>query len=451
MNLLDKLVIPLSPEHITLLHYISMLIFFLFVPFISIVLGGTILSIFYKNKGLKENNNLYLRFSRDIIDIVTINKSIGIMLGIMTLVTTILIYVQLFHDANLISVNYFAWAFVFITLGLILIYTYRYSSSFSDLFNSIHDYKTDDESVSEELEKYRISSRKLSFKAGRFGLAFLIIGIWFFVAGVTLAFSPAEWSDESILSVLFSWEIISRLIPFLLTAAAFTGATILFSYFYWDGGKKNITDEYKIFAKKIAINLTAVSTVVLPIFLLVDLIVLPDSSLSGGVFAYSAISLLLLFLGYHYLYVMYKHSSVQASTKYGLYIFLVVLFTIFASIIADQTAMGNANKVQTFVLAQDFTNVMQKLTEGNAPPKISGEDIYKNICSACHSFDHKVVGPPYKQTLPKYHDDVDKLVKFILNPTQNNPGYPPMPNPGLKQDQAKAVATYILKEVKKYE
>ncbi len=447
MNLLDKLVIPLSPEHITLLHYISMLIFFLFVPYISIVLGGNILSLFYKSKGLKENNNLYVRFSRDIIETVTINKSIGIVLGMLTLVTSILIYIQLFHNANLTAVKFLTWSFVFVAIGLILIYTFRYSSAFNDLFNSIHDYNTDDQSLKEELENYRNGSKKLTFKAGSFGLAFLLIGTWLFVAGVTVAFFTNEWNGKGYLSIIFSWPVISRFLPFLITAMAFTGATILFSFFYWDGGKKGLSDDYKNFVRRIGINLTAISSVILPIFILIDITNFPDNSYSGGVFFYLTLGLLLLFLGYHYLYVMFKNSN----TNYSMHIFLVILVTIFTVIIADQTAMGNANQTQTFELAQNFENVMAKLTEGNKPKVINGEDIYKNICSACHSFDHKVVGPPYKQTLPKYHDDVDKLVNFILNPTQNNPGYPPMPNPGLKPDEAKAVATYILKEVKKYE
>ena len=446
MNLLDKLVIPLSPEHITLLHYISMLIFFLFVPFISIVLAGTLLSLIYKQKGTKQNNNFYLRFSKDLIETVTINKSMGIMLGIVSLITSVLIYVQLFHSANLITVEYLIWSLVFVTIGVILIYTYRYSSSFSELFNLLDESK-ESESVAEEIKKYRIKSRKLSFKAGGFGLAFLLIGTWLFTAGVTLGFFTSKWNDTHVLSVLFSWAVISRYITFLLAAAALTGATILFSFFYWEGGKKNIEEGYKNFVRGSAIFFTAVPAVILPIFILLDLTDLPGTTLSGSVFTFLTLGVLLLFLGYHYLYVMYKNNNAE----YSVHIFIVVLFTIFTTIIADQTAMVNANKQQTFVLAQNFDNVMAKLTASSAPPTISGEDIYKNICSACHSFDHKVVGPPYKQTLQKYHDDVDKLVKFILNATQNNPGYPLMPNPGLTQPQAHAVATYILKEVKKYE
>jgi len=447
MNLLDKLVIPLSPEHIVLLHYISMLIFFLFVPFISIILAGSITSLYYRTKGLKQNNNIYLRFSIDLIETVTINKSMGVMLGIVSLLTSILIYVQLFHSANLITVNFLIWAFVFVTLGIILIYTYRYSASFNELFNSLHELDNKDNRFSEEIERVRSNSRKLSFKAARLGLILLFIGTWLFIAGVTLGFDISKWSDTNVVSVLFSWAVISRYITFLLSAAALTGATILFSFFYWEGGKQDLSDEYKDFARKTGILLTAVPAFLIPLFLLVDITGMPGDSLSGSVFTFFTLGLLLIFLGYHYLYVMYK----QNNTNYSLHIFIVVLFTIFSTIIADQTAMINANKEQTYVLAQNFENVMSKLTASSAPVKISGEDIYKNVCSACHSFDHKVVGPPYKLTLPKYHDDVDKLVKFILNPTQNNPGYPLMPNPGLKPDQAKAVATYILKEVRKYE
>jgi cytochrome c len=91
MDFFDSFVIPQSAEHINLLHYILILIFFLFIPFIGIVLGGAALSLFYRSKGLKEKNNLYLKFSRDLIDTLTINKSIGIILGLAPLLTAAVI------------------------------------------------------------------------------------------------------------------------------------------------------------------------------------------------------------------------------------------------------------------------------------------------------------------------------------------------------------------------
>jgi cytochrome c len=446
MDFLDKLVIPLSPEHITLLRYIAMLVLFLFIPFISVILGGTAISLFYRRKGIKEGNSTYIRFAKDLIEIVTINKSIGIILGIMPLITSILIFVQIFHNENLIVVSYLTGACLLVAAGLILIYTFRYSTAFNDIFNSIKELKTDESNLKAELDALRSGSLKLSTKSGRLGILLLIIGLWVFVSGLTMAIYQSGWNDSNMLSVLFSWIVITRFISFLLLAGAFTGAVILFSFFYWDGGIKGLDQDYKEFVRKLGINITSITSIIIPVFLFVNVSALPESTLTRPVFAFVIIALLLLFLGYHYLYVMYKNSN----AKYSMHLFISVLFTILAVIISDQTTIGEANAKQALVLGQNFEDTMQKINEANTPPVISGKDIYNNICSACHSFDHKVVGPPYKETLPKYNGDVAKLVTFILSPTQNNPGYPPMPNPGLNQAQAQAVATYITKEVQKY-
>lgn len=76
--------------------------------------------------------------------------------------------------------------------------------------------------------------------------------------------------------------------------------------------------------------------------------------------------------------------------------------------------------------------------------QISGADIYNGKCIACHQFDKKVVGPPYKETLPKYEGKMDELIKFISNPVKINAEYPAMPNQGLKPNEAKAIAEYIM-------
>ena len=80
MEFLEKFVIPQSAEHLHLLHYLVMLVMFLFIPFISMILGGTFLSLFYRNKGIKENNSSLLRFAKEIIEIVTVNKGLGVYL-----------------------------------------------------------------------------------------------------------------------------------------------------------------------------------------------------------------------------------------------------------------------------------------------------------------------------------------------------------------------------------
>jgi cytochrome c1 len=60
-----------------------------------------------------------------------------------------------------------------------------------------------------------------------------------------------------------------------------------------------------------------------------------------------------------------------------------------------------------------------------------------------------LVGPPYNEVLPKYVNNKDALVQFILNPQKINPAYPAMPNQGLKPNEARAVAEYILSTYQK--
>ena len=131
MEFLEKFVIPQSSEHLQLLHYLAILIFFLFVPFISMVFGGTFLSLFYRRKGLKENNSNYLAFAKEVIELTTISKSVGIILGIVPILTEILIYSQLLHLGNTTGVVYLSCSFLLVIIALIFIYTFRYSSKYS--------------------------------------------------------------------------------------------------------------------------------------------------------------------------------------------------------------------------------------------------------------------------------------------------------------------------------
>ena len=409
MNFLDKFVVPLSSQHIILLHFMLMLIFSMFIPFVGLITGGSFFSLYFDRKGKRKNNPDYIRFSKEIIEIATINKSMGIVLGLLTLLTSILIFIQLLSSSGAASIFYLFISFLVIIAAIILTY------------NTL---------------------------TSKYGFIFLLLSTWIFVSGITLpTFTNIMNSNDNILSIMLSSIVIFKFITVLLLSGVFTGSTILFIYFYWNGGRNNINDKYALFIKHFAIRLTFSSIIILPLFLFVDLVKIPNDALSVSVFVYSSLAIAVIFVTYHFLYIM----SREKNSNFSLQIFVSAILIIILFVIKDQISFDNATELRTVEMSSLYSINMDKLTGANKAPKISGEDIYKNICSSCHSFDHKVVGPPYKQTLPKYKGNVDKLVVFILHPTQNNPGYPPMPNPGLKPDQAKAVATYILNEVKKYE
>jgi cytochrome c len=446
MEFIDSLVLPQSSEHIELLHYMLILVMFLFLPFISIVFGGTSLSLYFRKKGIDENNPVYLKFAKDIIEMLTINKSIGLILGIVPVLTIILIYAQLLHTAKVPVISYLTASFFLTGISIILVYTYRYSLSFKNIFDSMKDLDSGDSELKEEIKKFRKGNQSISSKSGRYGHIFLFLSLWIFIASVSLVTYTSDWGNEGLLSLLFSWEILSRFIHFIAAAFALTGGAMLFGFFFWDGGKKNLNEDYKNFARKISIRITLTAALFQPLFLLINLFALPGKALSGAVFGYSFLALLLLFLAYHYLYAMIK----QSTNKFSGHVFYVLLFALFALIVKDQLAMGNATAGQSALLNARFVKYLAELKgTGSETERLSGKEIYQIRCSSCHAFDRKIVGPPHNDVVPKYEGKKAQLVAFIRNPVKVDPAYPPMPNPGLKPNEAEAVATYLLENYKR--
>jgi len=175
---------------------------------------------------------------------------------------------------------------------------------------------------------------------------------------------------------------------------------------------------------------------------LINVLLLPKSSLSGSVFTYTVIAVVLIFLSYHFLYAISKTSNLKMSGQ----LFFAVIFAFLALVIKDQMAMSNSTKLHSAVLSSDFDKYLSELKgEGTLAVKArSGEEIFTIVCSSCHKFDEKLVGPPYNKVLTKYEGKLDQLVAFIRNPVKVDPAYPPMPNLALKLDEAKNIAQYLM-------
>lgn len=79
-------------------------------------------------------------------------------------------------------------------------------------------------------------------------------------------------------------------------------------------------------------------------------------------------------------------------------------------------------------------------------PAAAGKAVYDRVCSLCHRFDVRLVGPPFNETVPKYAKDPEALKAFIRNPVKKNPGYPPMPKPAVSETEIDAVAAYLIEK-----
>lgn len=444
MDILDNLVLPQSLEHLQLLNYMLMLVLFLFVPFISIVFGGTIISLFFKRKGERTNNSLYLRFSRDVIEAVTINSSVGIILGVVPLFTAVLILAQILSNSGSEAVGYALASFGLVTIAVILINSYRNSLKLNSVFSSLSSLNTHDKELESEIKNFEGKSKSVSATSGRYGLILLFIGLWFYVATIVSSYLFNSWEITGIFQTLFSWKVLSYFIFFILLSLALTGAAVLFRFFYWDSKTENMSDEYLKLVKNISVKITFISSLLIPVFLLINLFTLPENILTGPVFTYTVVSLLLFFLGYHFLYLILQKNKLH----YSIHLFVVLIFAVAALIIKDQIAMKNSTEEHAVVLNNEYQTILADLRGEGGTAEINGQDLFQVRCSSCHKFDQKLVGPPYNEVLPKYEGNVKQLISFIRNPVKVNPEYPPMPNPGLKPNEAKAVAEYLLESYK---
>ncbi|MDP2363478.1 MAG: c-type cytochrome [Ignavibacteria bacterium] len=445
MDFLDKLVLPQSAEHIELLHYMLILILSLFVPFISIIFGGTFASIHYGKKFRKTKILYYKKFSKDIIEYVTINNGVGVILGLVPLLAAILIFAQLLHNAQIPTVSFLALSFAFLLVALFMIYNYRYSLMITNVFDAVNFNSNMDKDAEEDYRKIKAKSSYLSLNYGKSGLVFLFIGIWFYVAAITSATTFTSWNFPGMITSLAAPKVLLNLLIFIAFSFTLTNAAILFIHLYWKYSKKDEDPSYTKFVKDTASKAGLKASIILPILIAINLFSFPETNLSGSIFIYAVISILLIFLAYHFFYMI----QIKNDYRFGSLIFFILILASVAFIIKDQKAMTNATKNHSLILSSEYDKILAELKGEGTVAVLSGKEIYDVRCASCHKFEQKLVGPPHFEVLPKYVGKQAQLVAFIRNPIKVNPAYPPMPNPGLKPQEAEAVAKYLLDEFAK--
>jgi len=445
MDFLDNLVLPQSAEHIELLHYMLILLLALFVPFISIIFGGTFASIHYGKKFRKTKTLYYKKFSKDVIEYVTVNNGVGVIFGIVPLIAAILIFAQLLHTAEIQTVSFLAMSLLMIIVSLFMIYTYRYSMVLSNVFESVNSDSIADKDAEVDYQKIKAKSSLLSLKYGKSGLVFLFIGIWFYVAAITSATTFTTWNFPGFFTALAAPKVLLNLLIFIAFAFTLTNGAILFIHLYWNESKKVEDPLYTKFLKDTASKAGLKASIPLPILIAINLFSFSDSTLSGSIFIYTVLSVMLIFLAYHLFYMI----QFKNDYRFGSIIFFILIFAWIAFIIKDQKAMTNATEKHSLVLSTEYDKILAELKGEGTVAVLSGKEIYDVRCASCHKFDQKLVGPPHFEVLPKYVGKEAQLVAFIRNPIKVDPAYPPMPNPGLKPQEADAVAKYLLEEFAK--
>lgn len=101
----------------------------------------------------------------------------------------------------------------------------------------------------------------------------------------------------------------------------------------------------------------------------------------------------------------------------------------------------------------DFTNTdsidTYLLDEPVPPREIKGEDkgkiAYLGVCTGCHTYNGRMIGPPVQLIQALYMDDPQGIADYIANPVKKRDDYPEMPPQNYLDEETRlAVAKYML-------
>ena len=430
MELLNNFFLPPSSDHLHLVKYLILIVYFIHIPFISLLLGGTLLSVFFRLLAVNNPQSRYWQVSRDFIEVLIFRKTAGIILGVLPLIVLTLIEGQVFYDANIAVVKFLMYATLLISVGITLAYFYQYS------------FRMAEENV------------WLQLLSGLAALFFLLLGYFIFSVNSALIFDPGRWANiKGPARFLFSWNVIARYLHFLSATLAVSGLAIVFFSFNWKESRRELEPEYAGYLQKLGGGIGLAFTLLQPLLIFWNLITLPDPALSTEVFVYTMLVLFLILLISLRLYRMVETQQIQLGT--GAFILFVLVLVIM--IVNDHTAREAAIQNHTQMLmtrSNEIESEREAKREAERAASIQpdltvGEQVYKAQCTACHRFDQKIVGPPYNSVLGKYQNRPEGLIQFVRNPSKMNPDYPPMPKLGLSEKEIKSVAAYLLQEWEK--
>jgi cytochrome c len=421
---------PLSPEFYLLLRHGLFLVLFIHLLFLGFLIGGTTVSLLLNYLGTEKRDPSYLRFSQELMRTVLISKSALFIFGLVPLLLVWFVYTRVLFAASPLPWQFWAVILAVLTLGFALLLLYRHA------------------------RERALDLSPMTAAAGAAGLLAMILAFFLFTAGYGILFDPAKLPLlQKQIRFFLSWNAVVKFLLFLAFFFGMTGGLILLlcGRSAEGGGGKNAG--YHGLVHRFGANLAISACLFLPLFLLLDLVTLPEIALSAGVFVFSSA---VLVLSLAVCLTLFLSDGKGNGTPGGRVVFLFVLIFL-AILLNDDAAVGNVYQDRIAFLTMQKAAVTaeagkeahrEEYASAERTEADAGRVVFEKICAGCHRFDIRVVGPPLNERVPTYGGDVEKLKAFIREPVKVNPGYPSMPELGLPEKDIDAVARYLIAHVK---
>ena len=407
-------------------------LFLLHIVFVNLMVGGSILSVFFEILGLTWPK--YDALAKRIAYTITVNKSLAVVLGVGPLLCISLLYTMQFYAANALTGH--AWIAVvpLVSLAFLLAYLHKYTwDKWTGPFKNYH----------------------IAIGASA---TFLFLCIPFiFLANINLMLFPAKWVEiNGFFSSLEVGNVFPRFFHFLSASLAFTGLFLA----GWFGRKSFPIDtllpeftraELRRLFYRFAFFLTIAQLAFGPLLF----VTLPSGGLTlnlllvitGGILA-AVFVLTLLWreirsedsvIGRYYALIWVVFGCVVAFMGTGRHLYREACVEPHRQAIAERT--------ESFLSVQE--SVQMRLAAGLGAGEAlesgpTGKSVFRN-CAACHAVDKVLAAPSLREVYSIYKGNPDGIVTWARNPGKKRPEFAPMPAfAHLGDEQLHLVADYIL-------
>ncbi|MBI5116159.1 hypothetical protein HZA56_06765 [Candidatus Poribacteria bacterium] len=412
--------IPLSlPAPDGVLKALLVITFIVHILFVGLMVGGAYWSVIFKLLG--KEDPFYERLAREILDTVTINKSLAVVLGVAPLLLIGLTYTGYWYTANMMTVPAFLSIIWLVIFAFLFLYAYKYT------WDSLGD---------------RAPFLHLSF--GLSACAIFAFVPLIFLANINLMLLPFRWdATKGFIQALLLPNVLFRYMHFFVAVFAIIG--FFAAIYFWCRGRKS-DDLFYMRSQKLGLKWALGGTLLQSIFGTLNFISLPQGAYSRTLLIHIAAALALAAVACIALVRALLTTSgkpiVAAVALLGVVALLMsfVRHTVRENLLREPRMVANQRTLEYQTSLATFL----KTYTPESGKLLSGEDLFKRYCTSCHARDRLLLGPSTQYMVQKYKGKKEDMAAFVLNPKKVNPDLPSMPKPPIGQYEIEEIVEYIL-------
>jgi cytochrome c len=180
-------------------------LFLLHILFVNLMVGGSLLTVFYQIKGLSDSR--YDRFAHEIANTVTVNKSLAVVLGVGPLLAINTLYTVYFYSANALTGTMWLAIIPLVVTAFLLTYLHKFT------------WET------------MARRRRLHIAIAAIAAALFLFIPLIFLANINLMLFLSRWAEvHGFLSALALPNVFPRYAHFLLACVALTGLFVVWTF-----------------------------------------------------------------------------------------------------------------------------------------------------------------------------------------------------------------------------